>query len=83
MKNKKEIAAAITDPEQIYKTPEDVLEDASLSQSEKEKILESWKLNQNALLEAESENMSENSKFETADAADVMQDIFKAKEKLK
>lgn len=54
---KKLIKKLVSDPSRQYLKPEDVILDKRLSQNEKEKILENWRLDAEALIRAEDESM--------------------------
>ena len=55
--NKVFILDALKDTTRQYNAPEDVAADNSISNKYKRKILENWKLDAEALLRAEEENM--------------------------
>lgn len=71
----------IKDPGRIYDTPDEVLRDSHLSKEEKEIILENWEQDQIALLRAEEENMTGDTK--AVNAAPLLQEIEKARKKLR
>lgn len=56
-KTKEEIDKAVAQPWTVYRTPEEVLADGSLDDSQKRRILESWQLDARELAVAEEENM--------------------------
>tara|TARA_B100001989_G_scaffold251684_1_gene231500 strand:- start:3220 stop:3486 length:267 start_codon:yes stop_codon:yes gene_type:complete len=78
--NKNILDQAIKNPSEVYRKPEDVISDIHTTYKEKIKILDSWELDQNRLLESESENMPED--HETEKAAIMLQEISKTKNKL-
>jgi len=47
----------IENPQQFYKTPEDILADTSLTSTQKDKMLHAWEQDELALIRAEEENM--------------------------
>lgn len=61
MASQKIVHKAIKDPEKIYLEPDQVLEDERLSQAEKLSILNNWHQDEEALLRADGENMTEQS----------------------
>lgn len=78
---KKRVEEAIKDASSVYEHPQDVVNDDSISTSDKEKILENWELDENRLLDSEAENMTED--IETETAAERIQQIQEARESLK
>jgi hypothetical protein len=81
--NRPIVKEAIKDPSKLYNKPEDVLRDPALTEEEKKVILDNWKQDQEALLRAESEYMCEDGAGETANAAKLVQEIEKVKERVK
>jgi hypothetical protein len=70
----------IENPQQFYKTPEDVLADKSLSSAQKDKILRAWEQDELALIRAEEENMI--SKTESLLPVDTLLEIKHAEQTL-
>ncbi|GAB4394284.1 MAG: hypothetical protein Tsb0032_18020 [Kiloniellaceae bacterium] len=57
MTTQSELERAVAQPWKVYRSPEDVLADDSLSDDEKRQILESWERDARELAVAEDENM--------------------------
>jgi len=70
----------IENPQQFYKTPEDVLADVTLTKAQKDKILRAWEQDELALIRAEEENMT--SKTEPLLPVDTLLEIKHAEQTL-
>lgn len=57
MLTKQVFKKAMTNPAKVFADPKDVLEDNRFSPEQKIKILDSWAVDANGLIRAESENM--------------------------
>lgn len=53
-----DIEAAVLDPTRYFERPQAVLEDGRLDTAQKRRILESWALDAQRLIESEAENMA-------------------------
>ncbi len=76
------VKKAIKDPQKIYASPKDVLNDERLSAEEKDKILKSWEEDQVALMRAEGENMPQLNEDMRPDPALLLEKIKKAEQTL-
>lgn len=74
------IKAAIQDPAAMFASPEAVIAHPDLSEQDKRKILESWKVDATLLLTADEENMDRPEAVNTA--AEKLREIAKAEGKV-
>lgn len=81
--SKKIVSQAIRDPGRLYDRPRDVVYDHRLSRAEKEKILDSWKLDQEALIRAEDEYMLQVKGKNQKSASAMLQEIYEAQDLLR
>ena len=72
---------AICDPESVVGSPTELLKDNRFSTDEKRKLLESWRQDATALMEAENENMEATKK--PTNVVALMEKINKALAELK
>ena len=58
MMAQRELERAVIEPSSVYETPEDVLADSRLDDTQKRRVLESWEQDARELAVAEEENMA-------------------------
>jgi hypothetical protein len=59
MTNETKLARALLDPQDVYKTPNDVLNDPDLTESQKIEVLRRWEYDASELSVAEEEGMAQ------------------------